>query len=661
MFTLIEKLILTAALLATIYLGYRAARRLAAIIRRGQGQIDWSLARRRLVDVLALKLVALTPTWKTRRLSSLAHAFVVWGFLYYLLINVLDILRAYTGFELSGWVGGLYRLGADLLSVLILVSMVYFVARRWLFRSPELTTRPDILLHPDARAGIRRDSAIVAALIISHVGARFLGESLHLAAAGGDPWQPLASALAGLWGGGSIAAQHAAQWVALGTIMAFIPYFPYTKHVHLIFAPLNFLLKPQRPSSGALAKIDFDDEKIEQFGAARLEHLGWEQVMDAYACIMCYRCQDACPAYATGKVLSPAALEINKRYFLNRSGDALARGEESTQTLTEFAIPEAAVWACTACGACNEVCPVGNEPMRDILDIRRALVLMDNSFPKSFQIMFRQMERNGSPWGIPAARRMQWAEGLNIPTIEENPEPEILWWVGCAPAADTRAQSTAQAFARILERAGVNYAVLGAMESCTGDAARRAGKEDLFFALASANVELLNEVKPKRIVAPCPHCLHTLKNEYPAFGGSYEVIHHSQFIAELLAAGRLPLKAADTPETFTYHDPCYLGRFNGVYAPPRQVLGPAGTLVEMRRSRSSGFCCGAGGAQLWKEEEHGDELVRSNRFREVQNTQAGVLAVGCPFCKVMFQDEAAAAHAAVQTLDIAEIIANRLA
>ena len=324
----------------------------------------------------------------------------------------------------------------------------------------------------------------------------------------------------------------------LGTILLFIPYFLYSKHIHLFFAPLNFLLKPERRSIGELSKLDFDDESLEQFGATRLEDLGWEQLMDAYACIMCYRCQEVCPAYNTGKVLSPAALEINKRYFLNAEGKRLAGGEASSKELLEFAITEEAVWACTACGACVDICPVGNEPMRDILDIRRSLVLMENKFPKQLQAAFRGMERNTNPWGVPPTERMKWAEGMPVPTIDENPEPEILWWVGCAPATDARAQKTARAFAQILNTAGVSYAVLGEGEQCTGDSARRAGKEDLFFMLATANVEILNEVAPRRIVTTCPHCLHTLKNEYPAFGGNYQVIHHTQLIQELLAAGQ---------------------------------------------------------------------------------------------------------------------------
>jgi Fe-S oxidoreductase len=443
------------------------------------------------------------------------------------------------------------------------------------------------------------------------------------------------------------------------------PLFSYSKHVHLFFAPLNFLLKPQRRLIGELSKLDFEDESVAQFGASKLADLGWEQSMDAYACIMCFRCQEVCPAYGTGKVLSPAALETNKRYALNY-GSAVGYHYVGMSTLpetplTEFAISEEAIWACTSCGACVDICPVDNEPMRDILDIRRSLVLMENAFPKQLEAAFRGMERTVNPWNISPAERMKWAEGLKAPTIEQNPEPEILWWVGCAPAIDARAQKTAQAFARILNAADVNYAVLGQHEQCTGDSARRAGNEYLFNELATANVEMLNEVKPKRIVTTCPHCLHTLKNEYPAFGGNYEVVHHTQLINELIGAGKIQLSVTSDLLSVTYHDPCYLGRHNKIFDEPRQVLKEAKLdLTEMPRRAAKSFCCGAGGAQTWKEEEHGTQNINKARFAEAKATGAGTLAVGCPFCMVMLTDASKADGGNVQVKDVAELVAERL-
>ncbi|HEX7621333.1 MAG TPA: (Fe-S)-binding protein, partial [Anaerolineales bacterium] len=397
-----------------------------------------------------------------------------------------------------------------------------------------------------------------------------------------------------------------------------------------------------------------------QFGASKLNDLGWEQLMDSFACIMCFRCQEVCPAYATGKVLSPAALEINKRYFLNTINLL-----KDSPALTEFAIPAEAIWACTSCGACVDICPVNNEPMRDILDIRRSLVLMENNYPKQLETAFRGMEQEANPWGVPPTERMKWAEGLKVPTIEQNPKPDVLWWVGCAPATEVRAQKTARAFAKILNAAGVNFAVLGHNEQCNGDSARRAGREDIFFGLATANVALLNKVKPRRIVTTCPHCLHTLKNEYPAFGGNYEVIHHTQLINELIDGGKLHMEPKALNENhqsaITYHDPCYLGRHNGVYADPRQVLKKAhAELVEMALHADKSFCCGAGGAQMWKEEEHGTSRVSAERVAQIHATGAKMVAVACPFCMIMLTDAAKADGEQVKVVDVAEIVAERI-
>ena len=666
MLTLPEKILFIAAVLASLYAAYRAADRILHTIRRGQGEIDWSIPRKRIASVLG-KTVSLQPVFRLRFWPSLFHGFVAWGFIYYLLVNLGDVIEGFAPgyvFLGSGTIGNLYRLGADVLSVGALVGMLALIIRRFGFKPDTLTARQDVLLDPKARFGIRRDSAIVGAFILVHVGSRFLGSSMQVAAEGSDPWQPFASLVANLFAGWNetslLVGEHVAYWLALGTILAFIPYFLYSKHLHLIFAPINFLLKPERLSIGELDRLDFDDESIEQFGATRLEDLGWEQIMDAYACIMCYRCQEVCPAYNTGKVLSPAALEINKRYFLNEEGGRIAGGDASQKTLLEFAISPEAVWACTACGACIDICPVGNEPMRDILDIRRALVLMENEFPEQLQTAFRGMERTLNPWNLPPTERMKWAEGLDVPTVDSNPDAGLLWWVGCAPSTDARAQKTARAFAEILNAAGVSYAVLGEMEQCTGDSARRAGNEYLFNELALANVEMLNDVAPKRIVTTCPHCLHTLLNEYPAFGGNYTVIHHTQLINELVGAGSLKLKS-DFSSTVTFHDPCYLGRQNDILASPREVLQKARAgLLEMPRSGHKSFCCGAGGAQMWKEEEHGNERVNAARFKEAQATGAQTLAVGCPFCMVMLTDAGKDAGAEMQVLDVAEIVAAAL-
>ncbi|HSL28756.1 MAG TPA: (Fe-S)-binding protein [Anaerolineales bacterium] len=660
MLTVIEKILFALGVVVSLYYTYRGVQRIIRHISSGQGRPDWSLLWKRLGEVI-VKSVFFQPVFRARPVVSLLHAFIGWGLLVYLLINLTDVIYAYTGFRLLhnlGRFGDVYRLLADFFGVAIIVGMASLAFRRYVLRPHHLSTRQSTMLDPKARFGILRDSALVTTTFFTHNLMRMLGESFHLAIQGQtDPWQPFISRAASAWSGWDIGtlviAEHAAFWLSIGAVVAFLPYFPYSKHLHLFLAPINFALKPERRSMGELNYINLDDQSIEQFGAATMKDLGWEQIMDAYACIMCFRCQEACPAYATGKVLSPAALEVNKRYHLNYNG--------GMDVPMLNLISEEAVWACTSCGACVDICPVGNEPMRDILQIRRNLTLMESRFPKQLEGAFRGMERNANPWNVSQADRMKWAQGLNVPTIEQNPEPEILWWVGCAPATDSRAQKTAQAFAQILNAAGVNYAVLGQNEQCNGDSARRAGREDIFFGLASANVEILNEVKPRRIVTTCPHCLHTIKNEYPAFGGNYTVIHHTHLINELVGAGKVQLAVDSEKYTVTFHDPCYLGRHNGILDAPREALNATGvTTIEMPRSGRKSFCCGAGGAQMWKEEEPGAMRVSEARFKEARETGASTVAVGCPFCMTMLSDASRAEGGAIQVKDVAELVAERI-
>lgn len=671
MLTLVEKILFILCVAAAVYYGYLGFKKLYLVIRRGQGELDVKKFVAQLIDA-AVNWVALLPTWRARKVSSVFHAMIAWGFTFYFLVNFGDVLQGYfpITFLGKGAIGNVYRFLADIFSVSVLVGMIYFLVRRFIVDTPALKYHSNIkLMDRIKQGGVRRDSMIVGFFILFHVGFRFLGETFTLAgdrlATGvGDAGQPFANLVSGLWGGMSAGTidvmRHVCWWVALGLILAFIPYFPRTKHIHLIMSGVNFLTKPKRTSRGALEPINFEDESIEQFGVARLEQLPWTHLVDAYACIMCNRCQDVCPAYTTGKELSPSALEVNKRYYINEHVDLLAAGKESPDRMLDFAISESAVWACTACGACIEVCPVGNEPMFDILYMRRNQVLMESEFPEQLQPAFKGMERSGNPWNLARGDRMAWAADLDIPTVEDNPDFDVLWWVGCAPSYDSRAQKTARDFAKVLKAAGVNFAVLGEMENCTGDSARRAGNEALFFELAQANIETLNEFKPKRIVATCPHCLHTLGKEYPQYGGNFTVVHHTELIAELIAAGKLkPDLAAVGP--VTYHDPCYLGRHNGILDAPRAVLTQSQVnLVEMGRNRNKSFCCGAGGAQMWKEEEHGTEAVNMNRYTEAAGTGAKTIAVGCPFCLTMLTDASKQADQGVQVKDIVELVAAGL-
>lgn len=668
MLTWFEKILFIVALGASIYYGYLGFRKVFQIVMRGTGEKPTLREAQHRLWAAAKTWLTERPIWKTRTLTSIFHAMVAWGFVFYFLVNFGDILQGLfpITFMGEGFIGDVYRFLADIFTMSVLIGIVYFIVRRFIIRDKALSYRDNIMLVDKVKeGGIRRDSLIVAVFILLHVGFRLVSESFTIAQHGGDPWQPFGNALSMAWSGmgetGLVIGQHLGWWLALGLILAFIPYFPYTKHFHLIMSGVNFLTKPKRTSLGELPPIDFEDESIEEFGVAKIEQLPWTNLVDAYSCIMCNRCQDVCPAYVTGKELSPSALEVNKRYYLNGHMDELANGGESEFNLVDFAISESAVWACTACGACVDICPVGNEPMFDIMLMRRWQMLMENSFPKELQTAYRGMERNGNPWNLAASDRLEWAGDIPVPTVDDNPDFDLLWWVGCAPSYDPRAQQTARAFAQILNAAGVNYAVLGEMESCTGDAARRSGNEALFFEMATANVETLNEVGPKRIVTTCPHCLHTLGKEYHQFGGHYDVIHHTQLLSELTAAKKIAVERDKGIDKITFHDPCYLGRQNGIIEPPRDVLRGAGFwTVEMPRSGAQSFCCGAGGAQMWKEEEHGTEAVNMARYQEATTTNAKTLAVGCPFCLTMMTDAAKSEEGGMVVKDVAEIIAERM-
>ena len=665
-------ILLVAVCLTAAYNGFL---QMAQIINRGQGKLNLEELPRRLV-VGAVALFTQGRITRHRKLTSILHWGVAWGFLFYFIVNGIDTLEGTLNafhFLRGHIVGDIYRFLADTFGAIVLIGVIYFLIRRFVFHDPVLYARDNVKLHPKARAGgISKDSLVVIFFILLHIGFRMLGVAFLIAQnnSGNDVTQPFANIIAqsffaGLPSSFLTFGWHISWWISIGLAIMFLPYFPRTKHAHLFMGPINFMTRPDRQYLAEMHTYDFEDESIEQFGAANLFDLEQTRIVDAFACIMCNRCQQACPAYHTGKELSPAALEINKRYYLKENMTALANGSQEIMSipLLDYAISESAVWACTACGACIDVCPVGNEPMLDIMDIRRNQVLMESNFPDELQGAFRGMERTGNPW-MSSDSRLAWTKGLDfdVPTVGENPNFECLLWVGCAGAFNPEAQKTVQSVATILHHAGVNFAVLGDEETCTGDSARRAGNEYLFYELAMSNIETLNAagVDKKQIVTSCPHCFTTLGKEYKELGGDYSVYHHTQMIANLIGQGKLRLNGHQL-EAVTFHDPCYLGRHNGIIAEPREVLAKAGaTLLEMDRHGQNSFCCGAGGAQMWKEEEHGAAAVNATRFAEARRTRAKILAVGCPFCAQMMHDANRESGEPMQVKDVAELVAEAI-
>jgi len=452
------------------------------------------------------------------------------------------------------------------------------------------------------------------------------------------------------------------KWIHMLIVMSFSVYIPSSKHLHLVAAGPNTFLR-NLPREKAMKSINFEDESVTQYGAAKITDLTWKDALDYYACTECGRCQELCPAYNTQKPLSPKALvlDLKENLYKNKSLILAGKKEEVSHVLDEN-VTEDVIWACTSCRACEVACPVFIQQTDKIYDIRRNLVMMESRFPAEVQAVFKNMETNATPWAFSQSDRAAWAEGLSIKTMAEDANVDVLLWVGCAGSYDDRNKKVLRSFSNILKKAEIKFAILGSEEMCTGDPARRIGNEYLYQTLAKSNIETLNRYNVKQIVTACPHCFNTIKNEYPEFGGKYEVLHHSQYLGRLIQTGKIkPSKALD--ETVTFHDSCYLGRWNNVYEQPRAVLGsiPNARMVEMKWNHDQSLCCGAGGGRMFMEETIG-KRINVARTEQALETNASVVAAACPFCMTMITDGVKMKEKGdkVKVADIAELIEQSL-
>ncbi len=459
----------------------------------------------------------------------------------------------------------------------------------------------------------------------------------------------------------------------IGVIASFLVFVSYSKHLHIFIAPINVGTSRRPRALGGLDKTpNMDMEQVSEdtvFGAGKVEDFTWKQMLDFATCTECGRCQSQCPAWNTGKPLSPKLLIMNLRDNMFASADRLLSGntEGEVATLVPTTIDPDVLWSCTTCGACVEQCPVDIEHIDAIIDMRRFEVLMESRFPTEAGLLLRNMENQGDPWGLGSSKRTDWLAALDfeVPVFEGAipDDVEYLYWVGCAGSLDERARKQIVSTSRMLHRAGVNFGILGPRESCTGDPARRMGNEYLFQEMAKANIATLDEVGAKKIVASCPHCFNTMKNEYPALGGNYELIHHSELLSHLVATGRLT-PGLGFSGTVTYHDPCYLGRHNRIFEQPRDVLDsvPGLTKIEMARHKERGFCCGAGGARMWMEETIG-KRVNMDRTEEALGTGADTISTACPFCMIMLDDAVKASGRGddVSVVDISQVMERSFA
>jgi Fe-S oxidoreductase len=592
-----------------------------------------------------------------RLIPGLMHAFIFWGFIVLLPTIVMAMIGIVDRESSIPWLGGQgwFALLVDVFTVLVLVGVVagaYIrkVVRPARFEGSHLGEADLILVWI---------AGIVTTLLLWHATRIALGVAEY------DPsWSPLSNAVSGLFGDGTPTKvlERVFVWAHVLLILGFLAYLPRSKHLHILTAGVNVYFGRTR-SRGRLEPLRFDEDLPEEemrFGLGTVEDLSWKQMMDAMSCTECGRCQDVCPAYATGKILSPKLLIMGVRDHLFAEGpkalEARSAGESyDGPPVAETSVPEEMVWDCVTCGACVRECPVNIEHIDHILDLRRHLVMVESRFPAEAEPMLRDVERQGNPWGQSQAERASWAEGLDVRVLEPgDPPPSLLYWVGCAASYDERAREAARSTAKLLLAAGVDFAILGPRESCTGDPARRMGNEYVFQAYAEQNVETLNDAGVTRIVASCPHCFNTLSSEYSDFGGRYEVIHHTELLAELVREGRLSPVASE--QTITYHDSCYLARHNDVRSQPREIAAAVGQPIEMERREERTFCCGAGGAHMWMEER--GKPINEERVREAVSTGAETLAVACPFCTVMLDDGVQSSGNDMRVVDLATLLSE---
>jgi Fe-S oxidoreductase len=583
-----------------------------------------------------------------RLVPGAVHAAIFWGFLVLFPTIVMALISCVNRdwslpwLEAQGWF-------MALVDVFVLSVLAGVVAAAWIRK----------VVRPKRFDGSHLGEANLILAMIALVVLTLLGWHASRIAAGLNEWPAHASFLSN-WIANVIPAPRVLErvfvWAHVTTILVFLAYLPYSKHLHIATAAFNvFFARTRRRGRLEPLRFDLPDDEI-RFGVGTVGDLTWKEMVDTFSCTECGRCQDVCPAYATGKLLSPKLLIMGLRDQLLAEGSALLAGGELSPVVGN-GVPEEMVWDCVTCGACVHECPVSIEHIDHIVDLRRNLVMMDSSFPQEAESMLRDVERMGNPWGKPQGDRAAWAEGLGVRVVEEGERaPEILYWVGCAAAYDERARTAAESTVKLLQRAGVDFAILGARESCTGDPARRMGNEYVFQSYAEQNVATLNDVGVTKIVASCPHCLNTLGNEYPDFGGRYEVMHHTELLAELVRDGKLQPKASEAE--ITYHDSCYLARHNDVREDPRELVAAVGKPVEMARNRERTFCCGAGGAHMWMEERGG--AINEERVREAAETGAETLAVACPFCTVMLDDGVRASGKQLRVVDVSTLLAESL-
>ena len=603
------------------------------------------------------------------------HAGIFWGFLILLFSALNSIFTGFGIHDVFNYLGPVFSvitILTDVFIALIMIAVTMALLRRFVFGVKRLK-----------REGHGQGEAGLILMMIFTIVSSLMFENAAMIKMGNDAsWavRPLAEAIANLIPMGSAnIVYEIGWWVHIVVILIFMNLLPISKHLHVLTSVPNVFFSNLEPTN-SLKAIDFEDESIEQYGVTEIEDFSWKTIHDSYTCTECGRCTSVCPANTTGKVLDPREImvQIRKRTMdrapilqklqtqnvTTEEWESAELNEEEKQVMEKSLIgdyvkPEA-LWQCTTCSACMEECPVNIEHVPAIVDMRRSLVMMEAEFPDELQVPFNNIENNAAPWAFPQEARADWAEGTGVQEAMEKQEFDVLFWVGCSGSFDDRAKEVTKAFSTLMQKAGVDFAILGREESCNGDPARRGGNEYLADSYIKMNMETMGQYKFNKIVATCPHCFNTLKNEYPRIDESFnkEVIHHTQFIDDLIKSGKLDVSNAEKASVdVVMHDSCYVGRLNKVYEEPRNILqGIKGlNVIEPARNKDKGLCCGAGGAQMFMEENEG-KRVNIERTEELLDTGAKTIGLNCPFCMTMITDGVKSKEVDVQVKDVSEIL-----
>jgi len=659
----VQALIFCIVLLASVsYFIYRV-RYLYLLLKFGQPENRFDNPIKRLNNAIKnglLQMCHFKINDKDINYAGIMHALIFFGFVVLLFGEIELIIKGFApsfSFSFLGPLYPVYLFLEDVFAFLVLVAIAMSLSRR-------------LIWHPK-KLNYHFSAYLILIFITIIVLTLFYMSALDMAKEGSpDPYEPFAAIVYKLLNIHTYneVAYKVAFWIHMIILLSFLDFIPNSKHLHILAGIPNNYFANLGPSM-ALRDLNFEDENAESFGVQNVNELTWKQLLDGYACTECGRCAQVCPAANTGKVLVPREIILSIKENLFHNAHNLLTKNELTPLVTNelpsentngyfeygYTIPDKALWQCTTCGACQNVCPVNNEHIRDMVDLKRYAVLTKGEFPEKLVPIFNNIETNSNPWGINADYRLDWAKGLEVKTIDEEPDAEILYFVGCASSFDDRSKKIARSFVNVLRKANVKFAVLGKKEKCCGDNARRLGNEYLFYNLAQENIETFRAYNVKKIVTACPHGYYTLKNEYPKLGGEFEVLHHSQFILQLIKEGRIKL-TNKLNQSATFHDSCYLGRHSNIYDQPRQILSEAGLNIhEMKNSHCNSFCCGAGGGMMWLEEE--GERMNKVRTTQALNTHAQNIITACPFCMIMFDDGVKdASREDVAVLDIASIV-----